>query len=282
MDSIERHPSPERHRRVEILEQKPVPLEGKGEDRLLIDEERCIAVLDGVTSHSSERLELEGKLFTYGQFAAEIGKQALIEAADINCPDEEFPYRVADHLAKRLEEHLVRLRRSGSILYEDPSFVFAAYFPKRRMLVRIGDCSVLADGEPLADMPNRELKVEERKMRLRERLARIYKHQNPSLSDEEARMAAKSATRPWQWKHRNKDEGASKFFGYGVVNGEHVPDSWVEFSSVDASEIVLATDGVPRDALRGTWQETEQEIARMPEGKVKPDDITYIRMRVIK
>lgn len=266
---------------IEILDQIPLPLEGKGEDRFVLEPGRCVAVLDGVTSHSEERVPFEGGLYTYGQFAAEVGKRALVSAADISCADDVFPYRVAEHLAAELAREIAALRAAHACTFhEEPSFVCAAYFPARRMLLRIGDCSVLKDGIEVAAMPNRGLIVEERKMKLRERLARMYQTDHPELSETDAKRMAQAATRPWQWKHRNRDAGASRYFGYGVVNGEHIPERLVEHAIVGPGEIVLSTDGVPRDALRGTWSETERAIAQMDMALVKPDDVTYLRIRV--
>ncbi len=254
------------------VETQNIPFPGKDEDVMLCDR-RCFAVLDGVTSYAIDRLGFDGETLSYGRFAAEVGKRALLETTHWRGTPQELAERIVSHVAGRLDQAL-----TGMNFKEHPSFVFAAYFPETHLVVRVGDCSVLVDGVPVETMPNEELKVEAAKKRLRERLARLLSKKYPNAQEQEIQAQIRDITRIWQWKHRNRDESGSKHFGYGVIDGTHVPSRWVEWTLVPEGEhrVTLATDGIDRDKLAEGWSATQ---ANLGAGWQPKDDVTYVSIK---
>ncbi len=255
---------------VSIVENVQRPL--KGEDAEVIDTEHCIAVIDGVTSHGEQ---IEGK--SLGAFAASVGREALLEAAQIDCPAEERPRRIVEHLSARLRERL-----GNRSFQESPTFVFAAFFPEHALVVRVGDCSVLVDAQPLDAMPNQPLRVEEVKKKMRERLAQSGRHTSIEIS---------AMTRAWQHERRNNDEGKAGFYAYGAIDGMSVPRSLIEHCVLPPGdhEVALSTDGVWRPALRSAFEGPEMTAEQMehmkedpevPLSEKAPDDLTYVHFRV--
>lgn len=256
--------------RSRVIERQTIPLPGKGED-VLLESDRCVAVIDGVTGHNGSGLSFGGEQMSYGRWAAEIGARALQEAAEIDGTAEEVSQRTISHVSARLDQALATL-----VTNEAPTFVFAAYFPKHNLLIRVGDCSVLVDGAPVAGMPNDELLVEERKKRMREWLLRRYTPAGSEPTDE-LRHRVFEISRHWQWKHRNAEGGSSDTFGYGAIDGAHVPPSRVEWTTLPQGThtVTLASDGVRRDALAETWEQTRTNLG--PDWR-QSDDLTYVTL----
>jgi len=89
---------------------------------------------------------------------------------------------------------------------------------------------------------------------------------------------------------------ASSEYGHGVVNGDNVPDKFIEIIDVaSAQEIVIASDGYPK--LFPTLKESEAYLKDvllkdkllckehkatkcMVEGNISFDDRTYVRFKV--
>ncbi len=124
--------SPGRWRALESINVARDEAKRPSEDGSLIDPE-CFAVLDGVSSGDSQD-KIEG--LTPGQFAVQIGIEALKEATRLENPQDIVPL-----VSRRLKEALDRYTLTTS-----PSFVFAAFFPKHNLIIRVGDCSYLVDG----------------------------------------------------------------------------------------------------------------------------------------
>jgi hypothetical protein len=177
-----------------------------------------------------------------------------------------------------------------------PGLVFAGLFPtfgECGMIIRVGDCQYLIDGEGR----NRGLAIERKNAEVRGLLLRDALKRGSSIEDLQAddpTCARMSELIRDQAKYRNTRH---EMFGFGVINGEEVPTCWIECIPVptDAREIILASDGYPEEALSSSLEETERKlkeilaedplcIHRWPSVRgLKPgfdrtDDCTYIRL----
>lgn len=222
------------------------------EDGILTDS-ACVAVLDGVSSGDSTE-KIEG--LTPGQFAVQIGMEALKDAAKLSDPKEVVPF-----VTNRLREALAPYK-----LTTTPSFVFAAFFPnfgEHGMIIRVADCSYLINGE--GNNPGLaidRLKSKDRARRLREEIEQGADIE-ALLTDDPTRPHMRSLTKDLQPRLANaplsgKDTIFDKY-RYPVINGVEVPADLVEYIpvSASASSIILATDGYPPQALKESLEETE-------------------------
>lgn len=244
------------------------------EDGILVSDE-CIAVFDGVSSGSNP-VRIDGK--TPGQFAVAVGMQALKEAARFTDERAIVPY-VSEAVASAVQKH-----PSDST----PSFVFVAFFPKRNLIIRVGDCSYLVDGTG----HNPGLKVDEAKGVLRKRiLERQRLTKEEILKEDVARPRIQELTQTWQSYFKNNDADMS--LGYAAIDGTPVPDRLVEYIPVSPSvqSIVLASDGYHPSILSDTVQASEEGLARMveedPTGRAShstrntepvPDDRAFVKI----
>jgi hypothetical protein len=244
------------------------------EDGILVSDD-CIAVFDGVSSGSNPT-RIEGK--TPGQFAVAVGMQALKEAAQFSDERTIVPY-VSEALARAIAQH-----PSDST----PSFVFVAFFPKKNLIIRVGDCSYLMDGVG----HNPGLKVDETKGVIRKRiLEREGLTEEEILKEDVARPRIQELTKTWQSYFKNNDSDMS--LGYAAIDGTPVPDRLIEYIPVPSSvqSIVLASDGYHPSILRDTVQASEEGLARMveedPTGRASnstrntepvPDDRAFVKI----
>jgi hypothetical protein len=256
----------------------------RGNEDGYIIADHCVAVLDGVSARGSK--ERIYKL-TPGQFAVKLGKE-LMQSPDVN----------AGNIVERLTNSL-RTTVGGHALQHPPSFVFAAFFPKEHVIVRVGDCSYLIDGSG----SNPALNVDRAKGILRRRT--LQKLRAKGYTDEDL-IAFKNSPEQRKkdeelrlWQEHFSNNIAAPDFSYGVINGSEVPPHLVDRIAVpsDASEIVLASDGYPPEILRPTLAESEAALRelqrtdpvgiqgepstrphRPPEGHTSADDRTYIRV----
>ena len=249
---------------------KPKPGREYSEDRHMALSE-CFAVLDGVsTAGSGERIEG----VTLGQFAVQIGIEALRDAAKLERVEEVVPF-----VSTRLREALAPYRYTGS-----PSFVFVAYFPKWQTMVRVGDCSYLIhdpfDGTWKGHNPGLAVDADKEVVRqaLFDRALRTSATETEALADPRIHHRMHRITSEWQPQHRNNPESPR---GYGVITGESVHH--IEYIRVPdgASKIILASDGYFPDALVGTLAETDALQERFERERARtwhPDDKTYLRI----
>ncbi|MBL8158133.1 hypothetical protein JNK62_01200 [bacterium] len=225
------------------------------EDGTLTDPE-CIAALDGVSSGDSTE-KIEG--LTPGQFAVQVGMEALKDAAKLSDPKEVVPF-----VSRRLREAL-----GPYTLTTTPSFVFAAFFPnfgENGMIIRVADCSYLIDG--VGDNPGLaidRLKSKDRARRLREEIEQGA-DVDALLANDPTRPRMRALTKDIQPRLANAPlSGNDTIFDtyrYPVMNGHDVPEDLVEYIEVPkgASSIILATDGYPPQSLKPSLAETEAAL----------------------
>lgn len=254
----------------------------KGTEDAYVATSSCIAVLDGVSSRgSSERIR--GR--TPGQLAVQLGTEILND-----------PSTDSSNVVERLTGAL-RQATAGKAFANDPSFVFAAFFPSEQVIVRVGDCSYLLDGEG----SNPTLSVDRARAIIRQRALlklRAKGYTDDELLNETALRDRLRGLKAWQEHYGNNPR--SPDFGYGVINGKEVPPQFIERIAVsaDTKEVVLATDGYPAESLRPTLQETEAALHELQkqdplaiegEPSTRPhepgahqsatDDRTYLRVK---
>ncbi len=215
------------------------------EDRILMSP-HCLAVFDGVTTETGD-VRIDG--LTPGQFATENGCRALETAALFDDPRKIVPY---------LSESLgTAIRRNPGI--GRPSYVFAAFIPRHNLVVRVGDITCLVNG----DGENRGLAVDDAKARKRQRalekLLALGTSLETLIENDPTKRFMRYATLRWQVRYTNSEH---PMYGYGVVNGNRVPDSRIEYipMPLGARSLVLTTDGYPRCVLRDRSAETHQAL----------------------
>lgn len=256
--------------RVAEWSSHPKPGREYSEDRYIAFSE-CFAVLDGVSTAGSQE-RIEG--LTPGQFAVQIGIQALRDATNLGRVEEVVPF-----ISARLHEALASYSYTGT-----PSFVFVAYFPRWHTLIRVGDCSYLLQhpSQSTWEGHNPGLAVDADKEVVRQVLFDREQERGASeaeiLADSRIQHRMRRITREWQPQHRNNPESSR---GYGVITGETVHH--VEYIRVpeDISSIILASDGYYPEALAGTLAETDatqEYLQRIRARTWHPDDKTYLRI----
>lgn len=264
----------EHGREWKVVEWQSAPKPGRAysEDRYLINP-ACYAVIDGVSQGNSSET-IEG--LSLGQFAAHIGISALKEAAECQSPLEVVPF-----VSARLREAL-----SPYTIIGKPSFVFAAYYPRWNVMIRVGDCSYLIDG--VGHNPPMRFDVAKDKDRLRrikEKMARGGTEEE-ALSDVAIRERHRHLTSTIQHTRlanaplSGREDFVFDKYRYAVINADDVPEDLVEVIPVapHVRQIVLATDGYDPSALKPTLAETmasQDEFEKNNPLTHHPDDKTY-------
>ncbi len=266
--------------------------DGGSEDSVVFVGRHCFAVLDG---HSNVRTKIRGK--SHGRIAVEIGLDFFRTFEDFD-----NPYK----LVRDLTEHVRRSFSRHDIAHEQRSgFVFAAFLPEASLIVRVGDCQYVIDGQ-LNEAMNRGLMVDRVKAEYRRQII-LAELKEGSADTElkvrtmEAELLARkhdiakrqmSSMKAWQHSYRNV---VNPPFGYGVIDGTEVPVALIECIPVphDAKLIVLTSDGYPPQVIRQTFDETEHAffellkrdplcykewvaVRGVPPGRSRPDDCTYV------
>jgi hypothetical protein len=219
---------------------------------------------------------------THGQLVVEAGVDALKHF------DREGHYNLVEYVSKRVSKRLKEVGINGP---KRPGFVFVAFLPGENAILRVGDCQYFIDGvgENSGLMVDR-VKAEIRQGMLRRLLAGGQTVKQLCAADPTATLMGE--LKDWQHDYRNH---VDPLFGYGVVDGTHVPTEKVEFFRVpdDARKIVLTSDGYPPQVVRNSFDETERELAALLKrdplcmkewvavrgtrpGHGRPDDCSYI------
>jgi hypothetical protein len=177
-----------------------------------------------------------------------------------------------------------------------PGVVFDGHFPRlgeHGMLIRVGDCQQLVDGKGY----NPGLRIERFNAKVRcvvvhECLKRGRSITELRTDDPSRPLMKKLIARQSQYRNTG-----NRKFGFGVINGEHVPIRCIEYTMLtgEEQEIILASDGYPPQALARTLAETEANLAKilkedplciyqwpsvrgLKPGADRTDDCTYIRL----
>ncbi|MEV6868872.1 hypothetical protein AB0M44_48885 [Streptosporangium subroseum] len=275
-----------------VAEQAQVPKRaGRGEDRLVVigDDRgiRCVGIVDGATDTSGRTYEgLSG-----GALAAESVAASLRDLAAYTGP-------VAAVAA--VTAGLARLRRDWGIAEDDPlapSAVAAVLLPRQQLVWRVGDVHVAlgrAGGweHHRGDKAIDRVLAGARAAYLHRLLARGHSAADLARKDMGRALVLPALKR--QSLLANRDEAGP--LGFGVLNGRHVPDRFVEVFPLDEEvlEVTLASDGYlsaaerlgqAEDELAASLRTDPMRIGAHPStkglapGAISFDDRTYIRVR---
>jgi hypothetical protein len=252
------------------------------EDKVVVTE-YFIAVLDGVTSRRGQMLQG----MTNGRFAAH-----TIAAEIARMPRNINARGAVDHLTERLRTHSEQVAASENKAFGDslrrPAAAMVMYSRLRREIWRVADPAFMIDGT----VNEKTFPQEQNWCDLR----RAYIHARLAKGETEDFLRDNDQTwellSPMMAEFKNFTNYAGPF-GYGVLNGAHVPDMHVEVYNADhAREIVLASDGYPR--VFSTFEETERflqyvvtedplmyrlypQVKSVKKGYVSFDDRSYVR-----
>ena len=267
-------------------------------DRLVVgkhpDQQKCedvivvspglIAVVDGATDRTGRAIEFEGEPISSGRFAALVAARSLSSLPAGTAPLDAVAHLTSDFAAS-VRSHL------GPTATEDlPSASVVVYDDVLRTVWRLGDCSFRIDDRiEMGTMPIDAIIAEFRAAYLS---AMLLIDPSPSPGSDAARELIRPLIRI-QGVFANRPGE----FGYAVLNGMTVPESFVEIYPLhpSAREVVLASDGYP--ALPASLAEAEDYLADLlvndpwciesyrntkglREGNVSYDDRAWIRVRL--
>ena len=271
---------------MNVVERQLVPKKGSldtCEDGVVVTEYHA-AVIDGATDKTGARFE--GALG--GKFAMQVCAEVIARLA----PEVDVftaVQKITEELGARLPKELATEDR--------PSAVMAIYSAPRREIWRLGDVAIWHNGMPRGgDLPRKLLDFHAAGVRaavLSAELA-IGRSVDELLHNDCGRSAILPLLMRQGVFANNSDAGD---WGYGVVNGQSVPFSFIEKIPVpDVSHtVILASDGYPlvlptleetEKHLRGLLQEDPLCIGPLRGTKgVRPDaesydDRTYLRLAV--
>lgn len=263
---------------MEILEQFVM---GHAPDPALCEDEVVVtndfaAVIDGATTKVRARIGgiTSGKLAAV-TLAEEIRRLPALASAI------EAIAQLSSALAGRI---------AHEALAEAPSASVALYSSKRREVWLVGDCQVLIGDSLLTGGKEVDrISADARAEFLEARLLH-----GDSVEELQASDPGRQFLMPLlklQPVFRNRPP--SHRFSYGALDGQDVPDAFIQVFAAQSGPIVLATDGYP--ALRPSLNESELELVRLlaadpllirdfrstkglRPGNVSFDDRAYVRL----
>lgn len=260
------------------------------EDRIAVTD-HFIGLFDGATNRGGSTLG--GK--TLGRFASETIAMALNDL-----PHDIDARAAIDFLSETLRTRAhAQAEAEGRDFTQDWSAPAAAalmYSKTRREIWRVADSTFIVDG----DAPNMRFFAQERTWcDLRRAWLQAQMVRGLSEADLIANDTSWDVITPLIGALKvfaNSDHAMAHPYGFGVINGSHVPDRYVEVFDADgAREIVFASDGYPEvfttleeteNALRKTLQQDPLMYKLHPQVKgLRPgwqsyDDRSYIRFSV--
>lgn len=260
------------------------------EDRIAVTD-HFVGLFDGATNRGGSTLD--GK--PLGRFASETVATALADMpADIDARGAiDF---LTDALRTRTHEQAAAEGRDFAEDWSAPSAAALIYSVARREIWRVADSTFIVNG----DAPNMRFFAQERTW-CDLRRAWIQAQMVRGLTEADLLQNDSS------WEvitpligalkvFANSDHAMAHPYGFGVINGSHVPDRYVEvFDAESASEIVFASDGYPEvypsldeteAALRRTLQQdplmykVHPQVKGLRPGWQSYDDRSYIRFRI--
>lgn len=250
---------------------------------MIVQSDHFWVVIDGSTSKTCP--EIAGK--PAGRFAAETIAHAI----------DGLPADIHGKEAMRQLSNILRAATAAHMTVTDkiekPACSLAIYSPIRREVWRVGDIGILLDGA--AHMAPKG--VDEVTSRARALMIETLLSQGVTVEELQADDKGRAYILPLlSQQHIFANRADDCVFGYGVMNGDPIPEKYIEIiSAASVSEVVLASDGYP--VLRGTHAETEsylQDILKhdplfykeyastkgLQAGQVSFDDRSYLRFAV--
>lgn len=241
------------------------------------------AVIDGATGKNCP--DIAGK--TGGRFAAETIAHAL-DGLPADMHGKEALRQLTEILRAATAAHLTVAEKT-----EKPACSLAVYSRIRREVWRVGDIGILLDGA--AQMAVKA--IDEVAARARALMIETLLAQGMTVDDLQTDDKGRAFILPLlQQQHLFANRGGDSVFGYGVMNGDDIPDQYIDILPVGAAgEVVLASDGYP--VLLPTLAESEaflQNVLKndpllyreypstkgLQAGQVSFDDRSYLRFAV--
>ncbi len=226
------------------------------EDMIVTAENFC-TVIDGATSKTCPAMG--GK--SSGRFAAETIAHAIdLLPADIH--GQEAMRRLSGILRAATAAHMTVTDK-----IEKPACSLAIYSRIRREVWRVGDIGILLDGAP--HMASKG--IDAVTSRARALMIETLLSQGVTVEALQADDKGRAFILPLlEQQHLFANRADDCVFGYGVMNGDEIPEKFIEVLAVgDTKEIVLASDGYP--VLYPTHAQTEAHL----QGVLKHDPLLY-------
>lgn len=260
------------------------------EDRIVVTAD-FVGLFDGATSRRG--LTLAG--LTIGRFAAETACDALA-----TLPPDATARAAINHLSEAVATRARAAAQSEDKTFDEvwhyPAAAALIYSKSRKEIWRVADSTFVVDG----GVPNMRFFAQEKTWcDLRRAWLQAEMVRGKSVEDLLANDMTWDLLSPLIGNLKvfaNCDHAMAHPYGYGVINGSHVPDRYVEvFDASEAQEIVFASDGYPEvfasleeteRALKNTLREDPLMMRLHPQVKgVKPgwesyDDRSYVRFKV--
>lgn len=242
-----------------------------------------MAVIDGATSKTCPKLAgMSG-----GRFAAQVAADTIRAlAADID------GHSTINQITQRLRTATASYMDVDAV-GEKPACCLAIYSRARREIWRVGDIGILQDGAESFLPKSIDDVTSSARAAMIEALLREGETVGSLQADDKGRQFIFPLL---QRQHLFANRADAGNFGFGVMNGDTVPDKFVDvIPAAGAQEIVLASDGYP--FLFATLAQSEEKLAHvlrddpllykihrstkgMQAGQVSFDDRSYLRFSV--
>lgn len=171
-------------------------------------------------------------------------------------------------------------------------FVFCIYIKSKRQIWQVGDCAYSVDGKIVSnDIAAETIGSRQRALIIRSRLLQGEAPMEIMKDPKYDQLIDEHLDAQLHFANRDEDAG----FGFGVINGQPVPSSFIRVASLskDARELVIVSDGYPEPTA--TLLKAEQKLAKMletdplcvgmnigPKGlgpdRISYDDRSYVRL----
>jgi len=272
---------------MRILEQLIVPKKpgSSGEDRAVVTADFA-AVIDGATDKSKLTWQLDGCDGTGGWFAAK-----TIAAAIAALPAGIDAVTAVEKLRTALDA-AIAAQRPQLPVHQRPCASAVIYSAARRELWSVGDCQWRMRGR--TTHPTKWIDTITSEFRSAFLTAQVAAGK-PALGEDGTDPGREAILPLLQVQQQFANQPGR--FGFGVLDGQPVPDEYVTVVPVPAGceQLILASDGYP--TLSDTCAETEQALAAAlaadplcigelagtkatEAGNVSYDDRTYLRLAV--
>lgn len=250
---------------------------------MIVQAENFYAVIDGSTSKTCP--VIAGK--SAGRFAAEVIAH-VIDGLPADIHGKEAVRQLSDMLRAATAAHMTVTDK-----IEKPACSLAIYSAIRREVWRVGDIGLLLDGAAFMAPKG----VDDITSRARSLMIETLLAQGMTVEALQADDKGRAYILPLlSQQHIFANRADDCVFGYGVMNGDTIPEKYIEIiSAAGAREIVMASDGYP--VLHTTHAQTEaclQDILKndpllyrqyastkgLQAGQVSFDDRSYLRFAV--
>lgn len=229
------------------------PDDPRCEDLVVVSDPYC-AVIDGVTSKHALLFHRENRQLSSGRFAAEIVADALR-----SCPKNLSPREVIDRCSSALLSATYQ-QRPGIDPLQRPAATIAIVDTAAEIAYSVGDTTISFENGSAPQVHTSPHKLDIVAADHRSAVLAAYQRMGTPWTNDPGREAILPLLRLAPAFANTVGE-----FGFGVINGDAVPDELISIHSVRAFEtVVLSTDGYPDPAPEGrlSLADAERYLAR--------------------